>query len=93
MASKFSRWVRRMGDTRDDEIDCSECLDQISAYVQIEIDAGAPEQLMPKVRHHLDQCGICREEYLVLRSLARAESEGSLPTSAELIEKLKRGTK
>lgn len=90
MKSKFMQWIKRVRDTRDEEIDCSVCLDLVSDYVDLELTAQDAAQLLPAVKHHLDQCQVCREEYLVLRELARHEHNGGPPSIEELAERLKR---
>ena len=90
MEPKFSRWMRQVRDTQDEEISCSVCLDHISQYVDLELATGEAGQAMPLVSHHLHQCAVCREEYEVLSELARLEAHDDLPTQEELIEQLKR---
>jgi hypothetical protein len=43
---------------------------------------------MPQLKHHLDQCKVCSEEYQVLHDLARLEDENELPTNEELAGRL-----
>ncbi len=90
MKSKLSRFLRRVQQTREQEINCSECLDQISRYVDLELSAGVPERTLPQVRQHLEQCTVCQEEYQLLRDLARLETSNQPPTTGELITRLKR---
>jgi hypothetical protein len=90
MEQKFSRWMKQVRDTQDEEIDCSTCLDQVSYYVDLELATGEAAQSMPQVGHHLRQCVVCREEYETLRGLARLEARDELPTPDELIARLKR---
>jgi len=90
MEPKFTRWVKQVRDTQDEEIDCSMCLDHISQFVDIELATGDAAQAMPQVDHHLHQCAVCREEYEALSELARLEILGDLPTEAELIAQLNR---
>ncbi len=89
MESKFSRWVKRIRDTQDVEIDCSACLDQVSQYVDLELATGRAAEQMPQVKQHLDQCAVCFDEYQVLRDLARMEMKGDLPSTDQLEDRLK----
>ena len=89
MDEKFTRWVKRILDTQDDEINCSTCLDQVSQYVDLELSHGNAAERMPQVKQHLDQCGVCFDEYQVLRELARLENEGRSPSNDELTDRLK----
>ena len=86
----FKRWIRQVRDTQENEIDCSECLEQLSNFVDLELALGEDGKRMPQVSQHLHQCTVCREEYEVLEQLARLEVDDALPEQADLIEKLKR---
>ena len=93
MGSKFTRWVKRIKNTQNEEILCSACLDQVSQYVDRELAEGDAAERMPQVKQHLDQCEVCFEEYRVLRELARLERDGQLPTRDELTHQLKKPEK
>jgi hypothetical protein len=69
----FERLVRLIADTRDRELSCTECFDGIAAYVDLEAGGGDAAATLPALAQHLRQCGVCREEYEVLRDLARAD--------------------
>lgn len=88
MESKFLQLLKRVRDTRDEEIDCSACLDQISHYVELDLTTGDPGQSLPLVEHHLAQCKVCREEFLILRELALLEARGDQPSNEELARRL-----
>jgi hypothetical protein len=89
MEEKFPRWMKRIRDTQPDEIDCSACLDQVSQYVDLELAGSDAAGNLPLVKQHLEQCGVCFEEYQALRELARLELDGSLPSQDELSVRLK----
>jgi hypothetical protein len=93
MEAKFSRWIKQVRDTQDEEINCSACLEQISDYVDLELATGDAARAMPQVRQHLNQCQVCREEYQVLRELARLEAVGDMPANDELSAQLKQPPK
>ena len=78
----WRRLIRDIAGTEDEEISCSECFDLVSDYVDREI-AGY-ERGLPQLEQHLRQCGVCREEYEVLRDLARLEAEGRAPSIDDL---------
>jgi predicted anti-sigma-YlaC factor YlaD len=83
--SRWRAWLRQIEATQDDELSCSECFEQLSDYVDLEL-AGAPAaERLPRLRQHLVQCGVCREEYEVLRDLARLEAGGDLPSADALL--------
>ncbi|HZW03926.1 MAG TPA: hypothetical protein VFF68_08360 [Anaerolineaceae bacterium] len=89
MKSNLLRWIKKVEETHEHEIDCTACLKHISRYVDLELATGEASVIMPEVSQHLYQCGICRDEYEVLRELAHLENAGEPPTTADLVERLK----
>ena len=80
----FNRFLQHIWQTEDEEISCTECFDLVPQYVDLELTAQAPATALPRLKQHLDQCGVCREQYETLRDLARLEAEGRLPSTDEL---------
>lgn len=80
----FDRLLRHLCDTEDEEISCTECFDLVPQYVDLEIAGHVGSTTLPRLRQHLDQCGVCREEYETLRDLRQLEAEGRLPAIDEL---------
>lgn len=68
--------VRALSITREQEIDCSECLDMVAEFAEREL-AGRPiPDALETVRHHLTRCGECREEYeALLTALKRMQEQ------------------
>lgn len=83
-SDRFERWLQNIYHTRDQEISCSECFDSVSHFVDVELSGEDAASKMPQVKHHLDQCRACREEYETLRDLKRLENEGNLPSLDDL---------
>jgi hypothetical protein len=81
---RFERWVKNIYQTRDEEISCSECFDMVSHYVDVELSGQDAARKLPQLKHHLDQCAACREEYETLRDLARLEKDNQLPSLDDL---------
>jgi predicted anti-sigma-YlaC factor YlaD len=93
METNLSLWIRRIIHTQTEEINCSACLDQVSQYVDLELaQANAAEQL-PLVRQHLEQCGVCFEEYQVLSNLARMQRDRDLPSGMLTARSFTAGTR
>lgn len=94
MAEEFDAsplaWLKRVLDTRDEEIDCTECQDLVSQYIDLELETGEAAAHIPQLSHHLDQCPACWETYQILLELAQLEVQGGLPDVQALIERLKR---
>ena len=70
---KFELWVKKILETEDEEISCSECFDLVSNYVDTN-QYGTNRVIVARLEKHLSQCLACREEYEVLRDLAMAKS-------------------
>ncbi len=83
-ASKLKSFLRQIDVTTDKELDCNGCFAWVSEYVDREIAGEEVAREMPAVKHHLDLCQVCREEYETLRDLARLEQEGRAPSADEL---------
>ena len=80
----LGRLLRNIAETDDDEISCTECFDLVSQYVDLEVAGTVSEQTLPGLRQHLQQCGVCREEYEILRDLVRLEAQGRAPSADNL---------
>jgi len=76
--------VRHIRETADDELSCSECFDLLPQYVDLEVAGQPAETTLPRLRQHLDRCGVCREEYETVRELARLEAEDRPPSIDDL---------
>ena len=82
--AKLEQALFQIYDTQEKELDCADCFEQISEYVDREIAGEAVAARMPGIEHHLAQCKVCNEEYETLRDLVRQEAEGSAPSVDEL---------
>ena len=85
---RFERWLQNIHQTQDEEISCSECFDLVSHFVEVELAGKDPAIKMPQLKQHLNQCPACREEYEVLRDLARLEKDNQLPSVDDLQDPL-----
>jgi hypothetical protein len=94
MAEKFDgsplAWIKRVLETRNDEISCTQCQDLVSGFVDMELESGEAAVRMPQLVRHLGQCPACWDTYQVLRELAQLEGRGELPSIEELVKRLKR---
>ncbi len=61
--------------TRDQELDCGHCHDELDRFIELKISGKKAEEAMPLVKEHLDICPACREEYEVLLEALEALSE------------------
>lgn len=78
------RLLQNIAETDDDEISCAECFDLVSQYVDLEVAGTVSGQTLPRLKQHLQQCGVCREEHEILRDLVRLEAEGRAPSADNL---------
>jgi hypothetical protein len=78
---RLRRLLRHLADTEDQEISCDECFDLVSQYVDLEITGAVADRTLSQLRQHLQQCGVCQEEYEVLRDLAQLDKDGRGPSS------------
>ena len=58
--------------TREHELDCGHCYDEIDQFVEMELSGKNAAEVMPLVQQHLDLCGACREEYQALLDTLKA---------------------
>jgi hypothetical protein len=58
--------------THEEEIDCEECYIHMDKFVDMLREGEAPEKVMPLVKHHLDLCGDCNEEFEALYEALKA---------------------
>lgn len=83
---RFDAWLRNIYETQDVEISCTECFDLVSHFVELEVSGENAAAKMPQLKQHLEQCRACRDEYEMLRDLARFENEGGA-SSLEALRK------
>lgn len=81
-ADKFPPELQRLGDALWNEADeppsHAACLEQLPAYIDAEL-AGQPvARIFPAVKHHLDRCDTCGQEYAGLLETEWAEQRGVL---------------
>ena len=74
--SQLERLLSLIARTEDEEISCTECFELLPVYVDLEVAGEDLDTKGSRFRQHLDQCGVCREEYETLRELIRLEREG-----------------
>ena len=82
--NRFESWLKNIYETQDEEISCTECFDLVSRFVELETAGENAAATMPQLKQHLGQCRACRDEYEMLRSLARRENEGGEPSLDDL---------
>ena len=71
----FRMLLREIAETREVEIGCDECFEQVDRFVEMKISGLNTAQAMPLVQEHLEICGECREEFEALLLALRATEE------------------
>lgn len=64
--SNLKKLVRSIIATRQDEIGCDDCFDELDRFVDMLLKGKKASEAMPLVQHHLDMCLDCREEFKAL---------------------------
>ena len=63
--------VRVVAETREIEIGCDECFEQLDSFAEAELSGSDAAAAMPLVSDHLDKCADCRSELEALLSALR----------------------
>ena len=63
--------VRVVAETREAEIGCDECFEQLDGFAETEISGAEASAAMPLVGDHLDKCADCRSEFEALLTALR----------------------
>jgi len=73
----LDKLVRAMAETREEELGCDECFEQLSRFVETKLAGLDAAAAMPLVQDHLEKCGDCREEFELLLEALRATDDTS----------------
>ncbi len=60
--------VNAISMTKNNEIGCDDCFEEIDQFVEMLRSGGEPEKIMPLVQNHLETCLCCKEELQALIS-------------------------
>jgi hypothetical protein len=58
--------MKMISNTRTEEIDCNELYDVVDIYAEAVARGEDPSEILPLVKHHLEMCAPCQEEYEAL---------------------------
>jgi hypothetical protein len=72
---RLEQLLRRIAATRSEEISCSDCFELLATGVELELAGNMDDPVWTRLAQHLGQCGVCHEEYEVLRDFVREESQ------------------
>ena len=67
---QVGRLLKMLEQTRDIELTCPQCLEELDKYAQSILDGAPQDALLARVREHLEACSFCDEEFeLILATL------------------------
>jgi hypothetical protein len=64
--SDLKKLVRAVAETRETEIGCDQCFEQMDRFAEIEFSGSDAARAMPLIHDHLRRCEDCREQYEAL---------------------------
>ena len=71
----FKAVIQEIADTREVEIGCDECFEQLDRFLEMKLSGLDAAQAIPLVQEHLEVCGECREEFEALLAALRATGD------------------
>ena len=75
-SQQVDRLIKKIQQTREVEMTCPECLDELDKYTQRILDGVPLEGVLVSVREHLEACPCCTGQLnLVLDTLQSIEDE------------------
>jgi hypothetical protein len=73
-SEQVDRLLTMLRQTREVELTCPECLDELDKYTQSILDGQPLEGVLERVREHLEDCPCCTGQFkLVLETLKAIE--------------------
>lgn len=72
MSHKWRLFLQAVLETEEHESGCEECFERLDQYVELILEGGDPQQVMPVIKQHLDQCACCSEEFEALAAMLDA---------------------
>jgi hypothetical protein len=73
-SEQIGRLLKKIQQTREVELSCPECLDELDKYTQRILDGMPIDGLLGRVREHLEACSCCTGQFkLVLETLQEIE--------------------
>jgi hypothetical protein len=73
-SEQVGRLLKMLEQTREVELTCPECLDELDKYTQSILDGAPIEGVLARVQEHLEACPCCENQFkLVLETLKAIE--------------------
>ncbi|HCB13820.1 MAG TPA: hypothetical protein DEP36_09680 [Gammaproteobacteria bacterium] len=68
---EINKLMQLIGLTKDDEIDCEQCLSLVAEFAERELAGKSIPDGLKAVAHHLTLCAECHEEYQALQRVLK----------------------
>lgn len=72
MEEKMLGLVKMVANTNEVELSCDEVYVLLDQYTEMVLRGEDVSKFMPEVKHHLEMCGECKEEYEALYRILEA---------------------
>ena len=72
-ADRALKMLRKLENTQDVELSCDEVFDLLDVYAEMALRGEDVSESLPLVKHHLEMCPDCREEYEALMRILRQQ--------------------
>jgi hypothetical protein len=69
---QVDRLLSMIEKTREIELTCPECLDELDRYTQSVLDGAPVEGVLEQVRQHLEDCPCCTSQHTLVLDTLRA---------------------
>jgi deoxycytidylate deaminase len=74
-SEKLLGMLKMLVNTRDNEIGCSDCYEEIDKFVEMLLSGKKADEALPMVQHHLEMCSCCHEEFeALLEAIQQADN-------------------
>jgi hypothetical protein len=81
-SEQVRRLLTMIHKTREVELSCPECLDELDKYAQGVLDGAPLAGVLERVREHLEACQFCESEFtLILETFEEIDEYERLPAS------------
>lgn len=79
---RWQQLLQKALETEDFEINCMECFEVLDQYAELILTGVDPDDILPSVSPHLEQCSCCTEEFKALMiMLQEAATNETSPAS------------
>ena len=72
---QVDRLLSMIQQTREVELTCPQCLDELDRYTQSTLDGLPIEGMLERVREHLEACPCCRGQFKLILDTLKAMEE------------------